>query len=73
MNDVPEFPPSDLICTPAEWSRAFRDGFKAYYEDVPYEKPPDGKFADPWQRGWGAAYHVDNDHWLNSDDSEAKV
>lgn len=59
MSEVPEFPPSDLICTPREWEQAFENGRIAYIKGY-FCLGPDGKTNDPWVRGWVRAKEDDN-------------
>ncbi len=54
--DVPEFPPSDLVCTPAEWQEAYNDGYEAFGLGTLRTSAPEGKAKSPWKAGWASAH-----------------
>lgn len=69
MANVPEFPPSNLICTTDEWTKFYYEGKDARRGDLPRTSAPEGKARAPWLSGWDAA---ERDRvWLRHDYEES--
>ena len=54
---VPDYPPSELICTPNEWSFFFKMGKMDHDEGFirVYPKDAPEKGRGPWEAGWDKA------------------